>query len=1632
MEQRHQKEADGADKKSEQPSSSKNANYRLSSSAEDGSKEENQEEDSYLSTKKIESVMTNKSDFHAILSKLNLTKYYPNKLTLRDVLTIDKVVFTGDESISMGNIAMHFLRNIMRANSKSRTTDIDSPESLRQDRSPDSSFLDELSPDTEAEADSVSILDLVAAVFLCCDSLLQQVLMMKMSRCHFALPLLLPDPGKGSVTFLLWAMRPVVHKWRPHSGEAIKGYREDSMATTPMPIISFVRLGDCSVSKSERINSVLSNENHEFFVHRAMECGDSCRSISKGMVEMCFYLPCGESQLDLFPDIFTVLNLRGDIRDHPHQLQVLKRTSDAMFIFVENVGDEECGFLSSNFYSNSTMFLAIDQRNRTDAKVLKKLRLLSNSLSLNQNNFCFMENRNEKKNKTTLQKTITDILKSKNSTRTLEKMATKVQQELNTEIDEYVDLCNKSKHSVDSILGNIRKSNLSEVKAIMMPCHGELWHKWAELSREQCRSKRRGDQTCEDYTREIEDRKLQLRQQQSGKGLSQAMETFASAILDLPEEMKMYFLQSMGMELDALSRQALFPLRGKYQELLKSTADVKEELKKLSNIMSSSSLGLENFMREIGQIYEASKVCKSENDHTRLPAAMAELFLKGVPMELLDGDAGCIPIDWITDVFAEVLKKLGRDPRVFVLTVLGVQSSGKSTLLNTMFGLQFAVGSGRCTRGAFMQLLPIDDDLKPELGFDFLLVIDTEGLKSSELAKLDNSHEHDNELATVVIGLSDLTLINLAMENAEEMKEILQVVVHAFLRMTVANKKPHCVFVHQNSGDVSAAENNMQAKKELLDQLNALTKSAAEMEHKQLYYKEFSDVIKYDLMQDNYFIPGLFHGSSCMASVSDGYSNKVYQLKKYLIRSSKEKNASECCCTISEWSRWINDLWRNVKNETYIFQFRNTLVVKAYNELNQKFSEWEWIFRKSMIDFLYSAELGIENASQETVDNVYQDLIKQATKEANDGKDMIIKHINDLFEQNLDCFKVVVKYKEDLCNSAKHLQRKFLDNTVDKCAECLSRKKSNAFLEKISTDCSQSISENVKKLLKKYEGKPLGNEQLRQEYDHIWLTSVPQMTTFTMKKHDIKLDMENSFRNNLNQHEGMVNAILSNSTTDSSNKGTFEVKNEHLASLSNKLLPTSRLVTDPQELRNISDELIEKCKTFVERKCNINTDYCPYYWDELLKNIDDLLNQQSDNKYNIKFIIDIKYYNCCIAIERFTSHHETFLNQNDPSIKLEEMKEKYFNNFTALYEAGNKKDKEGKLKWLTALIYKDCICPAVSKYLNKHLGEIILDHMNFVSYSQRKPLQLNALLQLLEEDDSSRYLHFLDDNDSFTKSWIEKKVLEYSKEKQRNMRHNICHLKYTIFSKMAKQIKASLINVEKDIRDGTLEGILYYINGKLEVKIQLDLKTVRGFLQPEETWDASTFSDELNQWLDRDMSAFGKCSDSCDIEGMLKVLSVKPHEEIFKVAAGCGKTCPLCGAPCDEIGPDHREHKATMHYPHALFKQQRNTCQLSTEVCTTSVAREATFWYFGRHTFKNSSTCWEDVEYNQYRTVNDYYSSWNIPAAADNEIPSFWKFVLCRHNVSLAAKRQLEPADIPFAWYFIKDVKQEVIQLFSG
>ena len=113
---------------------------------------------------------------------------------------------------------------------------------------------------------------------------------------------------------------------------------------------------------------------------------------------------------------------------------------------------------------------------------------------------------------------------------------------------------------------------------------------------------------------------------------------------------------------------------------------------------------------------------------------------------------------------------------------MGLQSSGKSTMLNSMFNLKFAVAAGRCTKGIYMLPVILDHQLREKHGFDFILIFDTEGLRAMDLGMNNNNRAKDNEMATTCVATADLTLINSMRMQNTELYELLGIVVHAILR----------------------------------------------------------------------------------------------------------------------------------------------------------------------------------------------------------------------------------------------------------------------------------------------------------------------------------------------------------------------------------------------------------------------------------------------------------------------------------------------------------------------------------------------------------------------------------------------------------------------------------------------------------------------------------------------------------------------------------------------------------------------------------------------------------------------------------------------------------------------------------
>lgn len=84
---------------------------------------------------------------------------------------------------------------------------------------------------------------------------------------------------------------------------------------------------------------------------------------------------------------------------------------------------------------------------------------------------------------------------------------------------------------------------------------------------------------------------------------------------------------------------------------------------------------------------------------------MSSLLEEGKAIEIIDGDIDKLEKDSLLDIMQWVEKRRGRNSKLVVITILGPQSSGKSTLLNFLTGAKFHVSAGRCTKGLNAMLL---------------------------------------------------------------------------------------------------------------------------------------------------------------------------------------------------------------------------------------------------------------------------------------------------------------------------------------------------------------------------------------------------------------------------------------------------------------------------------------------------------------------------------------------------------------------------------------------------------------------------------------------------------------------------------------------------------------------------------------------------------------------------------------------------------------------------------------------------------------------------------------------------------------------------------------------------------------
>ncbi|XP_062303186.1 interferon-induced very large GTPase 1-like isoform X1 [Osmerus eperlanus] len=1485
---------------------------------------------------------TNKS-FKCLLDNLGLGHCWTNKLTVEMVRQIDENSMS--EKADLPSQLQLFLKRLLMVNIKAMNLKQDAYQHSLPDHKPSS---DEEMPDGLKD---INPLDVITALFLCSDGILQQELSLKLSLCQFAVPLLLPNPETQQCTLMLWAMRDIVKQFIPHPPGDSKEYVEKSIVETELPMVSFVRFGDSSLSKSKVLNDLSnSQQTHNTFVHRNMRAGNIPKTISDGLVEISWYLPSGIPNIDVFPEPVAVANLRGDIEDFPTQFKFLCETSAAMFVFCDDL-DVKC--IPDLSQLKLQLFIVCDFQSG-----LKK-----EAAEFQKYNVEIIEKRKNMNEAELVDKICSEVkkvLKSDHLKIKVESMVD-VASQLSIPVDEKCSPCDTAKDRAARVTENIK-----------LPLQGTTWKELTRLEKEQCILKLAGDEKHESD-------KTEQRREQVTIGMSDSVKWFIEG-LKSPEDERSYFLKWMKIILDNISRAKHSKLMKRDQRQAFPEGHPDTNMKELVD----RSLGTEHFLREVGQLYEAS-MCVPETTDLKhqlqeLPTICAELMLAGFPLELMDGDVSNIPMRWVTDVLKELDSLIQLNNKIRVVTILGSQSSGKSTLLNTMFGVQFAVSSGRCTRGAFMQLIKVKHEFRDVIKCDFLMIIDTEGLKAAQLLDLTDNYKHDNELATFVVGLSDISIVNIAMENHSDVRDLLQIVAHAFLRMSQkeSGKKPSCLFVHQNVPDISAPHKNRRDQKLLLEQLNEMTSVASRMEHlgKDLV---FTDIINYRA-EDTCYLPGLWYGSPPMAPVNQGYSEGVAKVKSYLIQTFSNK--TEAAETLLDFSKSVKDLWDAVKCENFLFNFRNSLVAEAYSKLSAEFSSWEWDFQKPISIWLLEAETRVANYG--LIDSQEENLLDKFAEELRTEANLQLKRHGNIFVNKVAEYyktganlQLVEKYKNEFHIDTESRKRRMAKTVERRLEVAVDVRKCTFGVDRITKNNKTIMEKNVSELVKCCRGKQkMTVEQIKQEFEKMWTETSEQLSFKGHETQNVPALITTDLHVNLTREGPKVQEMLNKSKPlENCGKDAFKVNRAHIIKkLFNKNFSKSTFETE--KVQDMANDTINQCLTFVAGKVKEKTDYHPAHTMELLELIENNLKKHCELDISPKIAAALKIHICGHAAREFQSMHEAFIKDKDPERNFLALKPQYCNDFKGLYyQKETRKEYKRKAKEFTDESLKPAVMEYIQKSPNLDINGIIKE---IVEFRTIRHFQL-FMLKELSSSEFNRFQEYIKNYNESAQNLIQQ-ILET------RCRSN----KIEIVRTICREIQAAVVQLEGThiSNGGDIKEFFVGLRSKLNERLVISDNTTGLVVN---NFRASEFSNVLTELI-------GKMEKDL----LLKEKSVPcgPLKQQQKKLLGCQRFCPRCNVPCDKEGESHWWHTALTHRPLAFGKEEKSG-KLTFQMCSHTDSSWFTIW---KSYFK--------------REVQPY----DTPITAT----PYWKFIFAKHNEKYAEIHKCSPGKIPEAWKAI--TREEAVQ----
>lgn len=1537
-------------------------------------------------------------------SKLGLDEFWNQPLDPASMLEITAWTVDNETPLEVTHLPKAFLKRLWLLCPNARSTCCQSLQSNRNstDESPDG---------FEENGCAMNPLDLVSAVYMSADTFLQQEITSHMVQCHFAVPLVLPnkDPEKAS-QFLLWPLRSLRSRWMSTLASGHRQIHEGDLATTPMALVSCVKLGRCSVSKSEVLNYILRSTS-DTFLHKGVGGGDQPRRLSNGLVEIAWKLPNGDAATDDFsaPTLFS--NLRGDAGSHERKLSLLCKASSVVIVFCGSLKEKEKHLLlSCKNMAKRLIVVNLTETEETEGRVVGFANF-EEEVGLPPEEVIKGGDLTNEELAGVLLNTLKDLIPNQVELVTLEATAGMVE-ESGLQLDEGAK-CKKAMTTAELVLKSLDEG-AAQYREKQLPLQGPLWSRVAQLEKEERKMLRRLREADPQLQREKND----IRKELSSYKMTQAMKIFTDALHTTDKIERTYFLSWMKLKLrsiqsanqkrlssqftylhaelrsDLLEEPYNLQNRINYDqddcdsfctystfedqsaaELTDITTDLKpmcdtpsnqessfestsdkglqrknaetracldepvrlcqgenmsiEEMQQrgqtiilselrldpaddqvfqesLLQLQRSSrphtpeqkvfELSLQHFLREMGLIFELTHVSPSSGSHNvlRLPSLASELLLYGIPLEIMDGDAANVPIQWLACVLAELKRRLPQgDCRIRVLTNLGVHHAKNAEILSAIFGVKFP--HGRSTNGMYMLVLRLPDHLKADADCDFLLLVDVEGLGSD---REDDAPIYDGEIATAAVGLSDILLHNIPPEADAESETTVAVIINAVLCNTELGRMPVCQLLAQDEGFKTVLQ-TLELNR-VFEMLQSGNGDGQAEDHSVESTKGVS------------LLKGPWRNEFHSEPVTTQYSEAVLSLKRNLFEALKRCPGKSKSTNLSDFMSHLCAIWEAVRAQTFTVGLKDTDTALEFSLLCTEISQWEQVFSEHMEKWLMEEAKKVFITKMKTVDTVSQNsllswLKGRAREEVKIEVDKLRLNLDSYLakddESKLQTFRPAFMSKMD------QLEKHTYYGIAQRLEELNESHCSSTQLKIFEAMLEEEQKSKLNELLERSNNVLLEDTNLEEEFEGVWRQVLSSFDFRASETDSITARVKDTLKENLcsrglSKHMKKLEDVGQNQASD------FYIYDEHFGYRS-RLRHMFEDNNRPQKLeaQQVASEIIEKYHQFVEEKSKSPADFSDGYITELLANVEIALKEKS-MQIRSAFEVDLKVYLCNAACRDFQKLHDRYGKDREVLEGISSTKATHLAKF--IYQFRKRDQCKRMAQEFTSMVLQPTVLNFINRPLEKYVTEAI--QRKAPSFQSKHAFKRCLLEELVKTNRFEDFLEYLNSCGSYTSRKIQNAVKDYLSEANQ-------------LNEWRQQRLGEIVGMVAAAVSDSAEGT----NGVLSDAKPL-LERVCLTLEKDEDVDVNraplegplfSFTMEWNYFVRCLMELLAvmrlelaqEFSQCADVAQFLPSLPVQAHDSLFQKVMGCEEQCPICKAPCDFIGNGHKVHMTLHHRP---------------------------------------------------------------------------------------------------------------------